>query len=56
MKKSSFILDRKFLRKLEKQLRNTKKFSTVDHMLFTTASGWDMQEVGFNLDGADPLP
>ena len=42
--------------KLEKQLRDTKKFATVDHMFFTAVSGWEMNKVAFNIDGADPLP
>ena len=36
-------------------MRASKKFAAIDDMLFTTASGWDMQEVSFNLNGADPL-
>ena len=55
MRKNTFILGRKCLLKIEKLLRHYEKFSGMSEMLFTTASGWILQEVSFTLDGAEPL-
>ena len=55
MKKYSFVLERKVLLKLEKDLRKTKKFKGNGQTLFTTKSGWALKEIHFNLDGADLL-
>ena len=53
MKEHLFVLERKVLLKLEKDLRKTKKFKNNGQTLFTTKSGWALKEVHFNLDGAD---
>ena len=53
MKEHLFVLERKVLLKLEKDLRKTKKFKDNGQTLFTTKSGWALKEVHFNLDGAD---
>ena len=55
MKEYLFVLERKVLLKLEKDLRETKKFKDNGQTLFTTKSGWALKEVHFNLDGADLL-
>ena len=55
MKKNTFILGRKCLLKIEKLLRQCEKLNAMSDMLFTTASGWILQEVSFTLDGADAL-
>ena len=55
MKKTAFPLERKFLLQIEKHSCAHKKFAAVKPMLFTTASGWVVEECNFTLDGADPL-
>ena len=50
-----FLLERKFLLQIEKHLRAYEKFAAVTPMLFTTESGWIVQEFNFTLDGADRL-
>ena len=50
MKKRTFCLPRVFLAQVEHALRKTKKFKKTPHHLFTTASGWAIKEVAFNLD------
>ena len=55
MKEYLFVLERKVLLKLEKDLRETKKFKDNGQTLFTTKSGWALKEIHFNLDGADLL-
>ena len=55
MKEHLFVLERKVLLKLEKDLRQTKKFKDNGQTLFTAKSGWALKEVHFNLDGADLL-
>ena len=55
MKLTTFIPDRKLLLKIEKRSHGCEKFSGMDAMLFTAASGWILKEFNFILDGADPL-
>ena len=55
MRKTVFILERKFLLQIEKHLRAYEKFAAVAPMLFTADSGWVVKEFNFTLDGADPL-
>ena len=55
MREHAFVIDRKFLLKLEKRFRKFEKLNGMKEMLFTTSSGWILQENTFNLDGAEPL-
>ena len=55
MKRTTFVPDCKLLLKIEKRLHGYEKFSGMDAMLFTAASGWIWEEFNFTLDGADPL-